>query len=1779
MRSIYDDGSFSDARYRRGVFSRMGNAAGSVYDTASQIPIVDDAKNVGITRAMKGPLETYFAKQLLNKGREFVGTVRNKMSNNDSGFSDDNFTNLKDGEELEIEDTPGGQGSGRGPGRPRKRIVKKISSAKKKDTSVTIENLQKDQEVTVTSKNKYGKNKKINLKEKNSNKNISNAASYSEFSSSGRGRMVGHSGSLGKSDHEFISLLSKSINSKLTGDSSKTLEARLYNSVNSLQSGLGKTVIAAFPRIGILKSAEYYSQLPNPKKVGVLSALNTTTGMIYSAMRGQLSETNRLLYALINVTKTGLMVDTKVKPPEDLAQSFSEGIGKILRKGVDTVVGAPFKFGYSAMKSAFGFGNRPDEDNMYGPGLMNAMRGMGGGGYGGGGRGGSRNNRPFIHTRQKSIRESIGSIPMGRGRTIGSNLNLAKNVGLGALGTSAMLNYLPGILSSTGGLIGSGLGALGTTAGGVASAGGSLAMSGLGSLAMSPVGLGAMGLIGAGAGAYGIHKLLRSRFARRNKYTKGIARSYGRGYARLSALKNKFTNFNRTRVGELPEGVSEDFGNESGGMGGGGGVDLSQIIQLLTEIRDCVCNENNGGETSTLNYGPATPNGGGCATCGQNPQVVAQSSGSGPSTALATTQSVGVSASSPSSRKVPWVPATAAIAGGLMGGPLGLIAGGISGMMAQKAVKKYGPTIRQIFSTLGTEYNEFELGSTIDMPRESNNTNIADLLNNQGIVSATVTQHGVTKPLVQLLDYMRDLVGTQEEHNDLANDVNRWTKLRRLFDMTMIPQLLGSLKDLFVDVAGDIVGGIVSGMSSLILPALGLLGLGRIPGLRKFKLNRAKAKRMAAKGRRAATRGGGAPPPIPGGGGGWKGKVVSGATALALGGEAYNYMNGEVEDPYDPNYDPDERGAMDVGLATLNSQLTKSMVKSGTKYAAGKIGMKTLFKSGSKKIPILGAIAGSIYAAQRAMAGDYAGAAAEIASGVAGSLGPLGTGASIAIDAGLAANDIRKEKAAYEEANGGVINTVKNTANSVIENTPKSIEEAKALADKAKEKASAFYEENKDKIPTDMEGIKETWKGITDFSNDVAIPKAKESWQQISDFTKDVAIPEATKSWKSISEYVTKELIPNSKNRYASVTSRDFDQDVDDSKQYASNMFSSITNQSTELFNSLKQNTMENYNVENGIINNIAGEDNRVRTTLSFLENIKELLKNGLVGLMFGDRSFERIMTNILNDPNSKTLAGIGVGKTAADNPSGTSSVEEAKKAEEQRKQNYANQQANRNSRNRNRNKKGKNSPTSTGGGSSGGGGGGGSWGGEGAGTGSTASNPKPFRHKFHPDGRIKQDNELTAAERAEYINSGVTYDPRTDQEIEEDEARHAQLIENDDWINDPNTTKKTWIDDQGREHTRYELDRSGNYIDDQGRIIRRNKSQGIGSTSSSGISGVSSGGSFNSVKEMIKRHEGLVLNRYNDSRGFPTIGYGHLIKPEEMNSLYSITKEQAEELFEQDFNKHATEASSLPGFDQLDPVRQGALIDMTFNMGKGGVLKFKNMLNALKEGDYTKASAEILDSAYASQTGRRAQTIAHIIETGNMPGSGGGSKDFSSSPPVQTAQAAASSATESVSSTDPNAPIPGSDGGSKGPITTAGATASEVTESVSSKDTSTSGAIPGSGGGSKDFSPKPIEQVPNDLSTEAMASNAVKPEQDMAEVNRASTNAGLEKSMGKVSDTITNVVTPINNTIVNNSKSNSSSSSVSNKSGGNGNNNKSALMAFMSENNELLNVLLGVEV
>lgn len=131
---------------------------------------------------------------------------------------------------------------------------------------------------------------------------------------------------------------------------------------------------------------------------------------------------------------------------------------------------------------------------------------------------------------------------------------------------------------------------------------------------------------------------------------------------------------------------------------------------------------------------------------------------------------------------------------------------------------------------------------------------------------------------------------------------------------------------------------------------------------------------------------------------------------------------------------------------------------------------------------------------------------------------------------------------------------------------------------------------------------------------------------------------------------------------------------------------------------------------------------------------------------------------------------------------------------------------------------------------------------------------------------------------------------------------------------------------------------------------------------------------------DLIKKHEGLRLTAYRDSRGVLTIGYGRNLEDR------GITAMEALMLLQQDYTEICYRLYGLPWFNKLNEPRQAAVMDMAFNLGFTGLLKFQRFLKALTDGDYSRAAAEMLNSGWAHQVGLRAVEDAQIMDTGEWP-------------------------------------------------------------------------------------------------------------------------------------------------------------------------------------------------
>jgi len=142
----------------------------------------------------------------------------------------------------------------------------------------------------------------------------------------------------------------------------------------------------------------------------------------------------------------------------------------------------------------------------------------------------------------------------------------------------------------------------------------------------------------------------------------------------------------------------------------------------------------------------------------------------------------------------------------------------------------------------------------------------------------------------------------------------------------------------------------------------------------------------------------------------------------------------------------------------------------------------------------------------------------------------------------------------------------------------------------------------------------------------------------------------------------------------------------------------------------------------------------------------------------------------------------------------------------------------------------------------------------------------------------------------------------------------------------------------------------------------------------------------YESLKKEIQEHEGFVPRVYKDSLGKRTIGYGHLcVEPEQWDDNKEYTKEELENVFNKDFDEALKNAEHLIGERPINHIAKEVIIEMVFQLGIGGVGKFKNMWKALDSEDYGEASFQMLDSLWAKQTPARAGKLAGKMRSAKL--------------------------------------------------------------------------------------------------------------------------------------------------------------------------------------------------
>ncbi len=125
---------------------------------------------------------------------------------------------------------------------------------------------------------------------------------------------------------------------------------------------------------------------------------------------------------------------------------------------------------------------------------------------------------------------------------------------------------------------------------------------------------------------------------------------------------------------------------------------------------------------------------------------------------------------------------------------------------------------------------------------------------------------------------------------------------------------------------------------------------------------------------------------------------------------------------------------------------------------------------------------------------------------------------------------------------------------------------------------------------------------------------------------------------------------------------------------------------------------------------------------------------------------------------------------------------------------------------------------------------------------------------------------------------------------------------------------------------------------------------------------------------------EGFSLSVYTDKTGHPTIGYGYNL------SVYSyegkrITK--AYGLLTDILKENYKAILSYGWYKNLDAMRRMVILDLSYNLGLNGLLKFKQFIKAIEDKNYALAVERLQKSPYFNQVKKRASRNMEILKLG----------------------------------------------------------------------------------------------------------------------------------------------------------------------------------------------------
>lgn len=127
-----------------------------------------------------------------------------------------------------------------------------------------------------------------------------------------------------------------------------------------------------------------------------------------------------------------------------------------------------------------------------------------------------------------------------------------------------------------------------------------------------------------------------------------------------------------------------------------------------------------------------------------------------------------------------------------------------------------------------------------------------------------------------------------------------------------------------------------------------------------------------------------------------------------------------------------------------------------------------------------------------------------------------------------------------------------------------------------------------------------------------------------------------------------------------------------------------------------------------------------------------------------------------------------------------------------------------------------------------------------------------------------------------------------------------------------------------------------------------------------------------------LERDEGRAPYVYKDHLGYDTAGVGFLVDKDKGGRIPDAVIDFWLDHILAEREKQLDQY--IPWWRKMSDSRQRALLNMSYQLGVSGLLKFAKMLGCLQTGDWRGAYQNALDSTWARQTPERAKRVAELF-------------------------------------------------------------------------------------------------------------------------------------------------------------------------------------------------------